>query len=481
MKDIQNFVPRISSSEAKVFVSETYGLDVDLTPLESERDQNFLCASSGGEKYVLKIANLKDNPGLLIMQNEMMNFLTNKLGVRICPSVIKSIDGAEITTGKFRGRDYNFRLLTYLEGKLFSGLKDPGLEDFKTIGELYGEIDTALFEFDHSSAARYLHWDLKNFIELNSYVEEVPEKSNRLLVEHFYQQYEAFFFPLAPHLRQGVIHNDGNDNNIIFTERDGRRFASGIIDFGDVVRTYIISEIAIVIAYALFKAENIQETFSSILRGYHRYFTITVEEARAVFHLVYARLCSSVLISAHQKKLNPNNEYLTVSEAPAWRTLQKLSGFSPPLFEKFILDSLGLEVRKTHLDREDILRTRRAHFGKSLSLSYADPLRIEKGFLQYLYDDSGRKYLDCVNNVCHVGHAHPAVTRAIQKQSIVLNTNTRYLYESLAEYSEKLTAKFPDPLNVCFLVCSGSEANELAIRLARNFTERKNILVSEHA
>jgi 4-aminobutyrate aminotransferase-like enzyme len=119
--------------------------------------------------------------------------------------------------------------------------------------------------------------------------------------------------------------------------------------------------------------------------------------------------------------------------------------------------------------------------GCNLSIAYEKPLNIVRGSMQYLYDDEGRRYLDAYNNVAHVGHCHPKVVAAGQKQMEQLNTNTRYLSDLILEYAEKLTGTLPDPLNVCFFVNSGSEANELALRLARAHTKARDLIVLEHA
>jgi 4-aminobutyrate aminotransferase-like enzyme len=119
---------------------------------------------------------------------------------------------------------------------------------------------------------------------------------------------------------------------------------------------------------------------------------------------------------------------------------------------------------------DDLLATRRRLLGPSLSVSYRTPLHIVRGEGAYLYDADGRAYLDCVNNVAHVGHAHPRVVEAGAAQMRVLNTNTRYLHELVLQYAERLTALLPDHLEVCWFVNSGSEANELALRLARAAT-----------
>jgi 4-aminobutyrate aminotransferase-like enzyme/Ser/Thr protein kinase RdoA (MazF antagonist) len=124
---------------------------------------------------------------------------------------------------------------------------------------------------------------------------------------------------------------------------------------------------------------------------------------------------------------------------------------------------------------------RRDLLGKNLSISYAQPLKIVRGWMQYLYDDTGRAFLDVYNNVPLVGHSHPRVVQAVQEQIALLNTNTRYLHDNVIRYAQRLTRLLPDPLRVCYFVNSGSEANELALRLARAHTGREDMIVLEHA
>ncbi len=130
---------------------------------------------------------------------------------------------------------------------------------------------------------------------------------------------------------------------------------------------------------------------------------------------------------------------------------------------------------------ESLIQRRRGMLGSNLSVAYENPVHIVRGSMQYLYDDADRRYLDAYNNVAHVGHCHPEVVAAGQRQMERLNTNTRYLSELILEYAEALTATLPEQLSVCFLVNSGSEANELAIRLARAHTQARDLIVIEHA
>jgi len=133
------------------------------------------------------------------------------------------------------------------------------------------------------------------------------------------------------------------------------------------------------------------------------------------------------------------------------------------------------------MTKAETLARRRQLLGRNLSIAYQNPIKIVRGSMQYLYDDEGREYLDAYNNVAHVGHCHPRVVQAGQQQMAVLNTNTRYLSDLINDYATRLTATLPESLKVCFFVNSGSEANELALRLARAHTGAQDLIVLDHA
>ncbi|MFQ6021117.1 MAG: aminotransferase class III-fold pyridoxal phosphate-dependent enzyme [Acidiferrobacterales bacterium] len=134
-----------------------------------------------------------------------------------------------------------------------------------------------------------------------------------------------------------------------------------------------------------------------------------------------------------------------------------------------------------HRSRQYLMNQRRRFLGKMLKVFYKEPIKIVRGEGQYLYDEKGNRWLDMINNVCHVGHCHPEVVAAGQAQMQMLNTNTRFLHDNIVAYVRRLLATFPDPLSICFLVNSGSEANDLALRLAWTYTKRKDLLVVEHS
>ncbi|MBV6654005.1 MAG: aminotransferase class III-fold pyridoxal phosphate-dependent enzyme, partial [Mameliella sp.] len=162
-------------------------------------------------------------------------------------------------------------------------------------------------------------------------------------------------------------------------------------------------------------------------------------------------------------------------EWPVWKSMCP----NPELF-------INLSEGATLADRvqwktETIRQKRQRSIGPNLSVSYQKPLHMVRAFKHYLYASDGRRYLDTVNNVPHVGHQHPCVVDAVQRQAGILNTNTRYLHTELVRYAESLAATLPEPLSVVYFVTSGSEANELALRMARTVTNRDAVIAMDGA
>ena len=144
-----------------------------------------------------------------------------------------------------------------------------------------------------------------------------------------------------------------------------------------------------------------------------------------------------------------------------------------------LLFKLGNLTSPQFTSEEELIDYRQQHLGKGLSLHYKVPIKMVRGDGVWLFDQQGRKYLDTVNNVAHVGHEHPKIVKAGQRQMAVLNTNSRYLHENINELAKELTETLPPELNVLHFVNSGSEANELAIRMVKTVTGEKDIIASE--
>ena len=136
---------------------------------------------------------------------------------------------------------------------------------------------------------------------------------------------------------------------------------------------------------------------------------------------------------------------------------------------------------KKNTNIKNLLQQKKIYISNNFSISYNKPIQFLEAKGQYFYDDKGRQYLDCINNISHVGHCHPEVHEALIQQNLKLNTNTRYLYKIMNDYSEKLINKFPKKLDTIFFVCTGSEANDLAYRIAKTYTKAKDVLVMDNA
>lgn len=127
----------------------------------------------------------------------------------------------------------------------------------------------------------------------------------------------------------------------------------------------------------------------------------------------------------------------------------------------------------------DLIDRRRALLGPNVSTFYDEPVHVVRGEGVWLWDAEGRQYLDCYNNVPHVGHCNPRVVEAICRQAATLNTHTRYLHEGILDYVERLTATYEDPLKTAILTCTGSEANDIALRMAEAMTGKRGIIATD--
>jgi 4-aminobutyrate aminotransferase-like enzyme len=216
-----------------------------------------------------------------------------------------------------------------------------------------------------------------------------------------------------------------------------------------------------------------------IIAEYNKIVPLEEKELDLLYWLIAARLCTSVCNSAYEKAQRPENAYIQISEKPAWELLKKWGCINPVYVQNEFRKAAGFEIRKEK-NIEDIQSERFSSVSSIFSVSYSKPIYMERAAFQYMFDKYGNRYLDAYNNIPHVGHSHPKVVEAGQKQMAKLNTNTRYLYDQINEYTSRLLTYFPKPLNKVFLVNSGSAASDLALRLARNFTGKTRIAALEH-
>lgn len=702
-------MPSLSLSEASGLAERLYGVRATASDLPSERDRNLLLCAESGERFILKLANLAERREVLEAECDVMLHLEPS---NITPRLIRTLEGATIGT---HGPQF-VRLISALPGTTLgtAPLHTDALR--QDLGRALGRLDHRLSTFDHPAFHRDFHWDLANAERvISQYLPLVADPALAERISTFTQYYKAHVVQMLPDFRRGVIHNDANDYNVLIDE--ARQTVTGIFDFGDMVYSHIVNDVAIAMAYVALSASDPLAATAAVVAGYHETFPLTEPELEALFNLMCMRLCVSACIAAKQIAERPDDDYLRISQGPLAKTLPMLAaihprlahytyrhacglppvphaprvtawlqqhsaGFAPltgqdlrttpvapidlsvgsplvssesaenapaeldrriqqklneynttigaggydearliydwtqnptedeprtihigldlslpagtPLYapldgvvhgfenaaarhdygpvivlrhrtdepdpvEFYSLyghlspDSLeGLHIGKpvakgelfarvgsapengdwwthTHVQlitdlldvpcnadgvvrasrrevwksicldpnlilgippdslprhepKSAIAAARHAHIGGNVSVSYgASPLNIVRGYKQYLYDEAAHRFIDGYNNVAHVGHCHPRVVRAVSEQLALLNTNTRYLQEQLTQYAEQLTALLPESLNVCFFTASGSEANELALRLARARTGARDLIVMDAA
>ena len=719
-------LPRIHSRHVPDIVKQLYDLDVVAESLNGERDLNFkLISTRDQSEYVFKIANQIEQYNMLECQECVFDRLSLSQTI-LSPRIITSTKGRTIES--IMGEDgtpYWCRLTTWMPGSLLSELDPLSELLLQSLGQVVADVDNQLVGFKHDALARPLLWKMDDALSVtDQYINLIEGEDKKQLVRYFQSLFEQKVTHNATNLRRSVIHNDANDNNVIVDDSDMfEQKVIGLIDYGDMVESWLVTDLAIACAYAMLDQPRPLDTAVSIVRGYNQKLPIQEIELEALFPMIAMRLCMSVSICAYQKSIEPDNKYLGISEQPAWRLLERLreipshfawyafreacemdpvpgaealsqwlenqscqsivnidlkaaplllldTSVSSPHIEagtdkydphnmtrdlfRAIEDSgalaaigrydeyrliyasddfvdfsghqrtlhLGIDVFQdagspifaplegvvyaissneqrfdyggcvilkhrwnssettaentfytlyghlstdslSHLQQGSVIQSgdylgamgnieengqwpphvhfeiitdmlnetetyvgvgshqyrnvwlglcpnpnsilkipervlsqplsdagcdpryltsrRKKYLTPSLSLSYQQPISVSRGVGQYLYDYTGRRFLDAVNNVPHVGHCHPAVSEAVGQSSRVLATNTRYLYRQLTDYAERLLAKFPSPLSVVFLVNSGSEANDLAMRLARSYTEGSQFFMLDHA
>ena len=700
----------ISETFVDEFVKEHWGLIGSAKRLAGYEDLNYLLRCDD-KKYLIKISIGAFSESLDFQIQALKYIARNSQDFPVeLPILINSSSDQDYIDFDHNENTYICRVHSWVPGQLMTDYEPKSKDLLRDLGRKAAMHQKLLDGFRHPAEKREnFEWDLANLQWLRAELENLDD-NKRMVISHFLGLYEANS-EVYDQLPKAVIHNDINDYNILVNDHQ----ISGFIDYGDMIYTQRINDLAILLAYACMDKPDPISSACEIINAYNEIVPLKEEELSCLFHLIALRNSVTVTQAAINYKLNPDNEYLLVSSAPALALLTKLYDVDPDLAEyrfrnacqmnalaqsdlfklwvsknegkwsnvcplsissqdyfvldlgigsselghfseynnarlhetkikallqqkqksfaigkfneirplyssdeftaigneghrwrtchigldffhdegmevyaffdgeifavhynegdknygntviikhettelsfytlyghlssesvsdlqrgkkvktgeyiastgsptengnwaphlhfQIILDMLGnahdfpgvcfVEERDLYtqicpdpsplfnitidqdgrIDKNEILSKRKEVLGRSYSISYSEPLYIQRAYMQYLYDEKGRKFLDCVNNVPHVGHQNDKVYQAACRQMALLNTNTRYLHENIVSFAESLTATLPDKLSVAHFVNSGSEANELAIRMARTSTNRNDILVMEH-
>jgi Ser/Thr protein kinase RdoA (MazF antagonist) len=313
--------PSLTAAEAVRLAHDLYGLNGTAQRLPSERDQNFVIETDSA-RFVLKIANKTESRSILEAQNAALAHLASR--VPFCPRVVPSASGGDINdapSGHF------VRLVTWLPGIPLGSLSHHPPALLADLGRCAGELDKALLDFDHPALHREFHWDLARAVEIvSAALPALPDAELRRALEDV-NHVAGRLLPRANNLRRSIVHNDANDYNVLVSGAPGTADlrVSGLIDFGDMVHTFTIADLAVATAYALLGKPDPLSAAVHVVRAYHAVYPITADEVSVLFDLAKLRLYLSVVHAADQQRQRPGDDYLTISQAPIRSTLPRLS------------------------------------------------------------------------------------------------------------------------------------------------------------
>jgi Ser/Thr protein kinase RdoA (MazF antagonist) len=320
------------------FIKTHYGLVGKLKNLPSYIDKNFLFtanATSTGDdtfQYVIKISSQSTSIAEIECENAAMKHVASKQINIQTPIVIESVDQQDLLNFTWPDTSVSkLRIVNFLPGDLYSQVdtEDAGLH--KSLGDLTGQITQAFNDFKHPAAHRESNWDIAQLAQLEPNLSYYQGLKKSRLTSHFLD-FKNNTLPALDLLPKQVIHNDINDNNLIVTQVDGQLSCTGLFDFGDIVYTQRLCELAVTMTYALMSQKNFLKTAKNIYQGYQ--LTVELGESEKVLlpKLIIARLLQSLLNSGKSFALEPENEYLLVSAAPAWDLLEKFESLKPDEF-----------------------------------------------------------------------------------------------------------------------------------------------------
>lgn len=461
--------PALPLDLLQAFAGHSYGLAGAWSPLEGERDQNHRITLAGGRSAVFKICQPAEGDAILQCQAEALEHIAETDPDLPVPHLIRTLGGDLLGRILHEDRSYPVIVLSWLEGDV---LGDALLtrDRRRELGSLLARLGVAMRGFvSGAPARRELVWDTRHAGLLAAEVDNLPQ-ADRELAAAILARHAAVTTPALNRMRSQIIHGDVHPYNAL-VDAQGR--ISGIIDFGDMVHGPLILDLANAAGDFLSPAADVADTIYDLVRGYRDVTPLEEAEVDALVDLIEVRLLMTPLVDSFKASNGiASQDYFQAFNSRSMPMIREMRRIGHDRLKALARRAAAFpSVPPRHAaTAEDAIARRRKVMGEKLYVFYDPPLHIVKGEGVWLTASDGRRYLDCYNNVPHVGHAHPYVAEAIARQARTLTTNTRYLTDQSIEYAERLAELAPEGLTAVTFVNSGSEANDLAWRMAKAFT-----------
>jgi 4-aminobutyrate aminotransferase-like enzyme/Ser/Thr protein kinase RdoA (MazF antagonist) len=488
------------TAEGERIARDLYGLAVSISALPGERDCNFRLrtadapgvdvpgaaaleagtAGAASRDFVLKILDVATDAQSTDCLVSVLDHLAEQDPTLPVPRLFPTQQGDAVGRFSRDGIEYATCLVSFLPGQLLiESSASPAL--LQNMGATLARIDRALQGFFHPSLTRRLAWDVRRLPELMEFSSLIESAAVRDAVDRVASGFRDCL-PRLRGLRSQAIHGDCHAANLL-VDVDGQSIC-GILDFGDMIHAPLIFEPAVAMSELLTEAVAPLDSAAAVLHGYAQGVVLQAAEVELLYDIVTARHAITVLVHAWRHHHDRQGaRVLEQASAQAARSLHHLLERDRQALTGTWHEAAGTfaaTVTPTAASSAGLARRHRL-MGAGAELFYEKPLHIVRAAGVWAYDAEGRAYLDVYNNVPHVGHTHPTVVAAIQRQTAILATHTRYLHENILEYAEQLTARLPAHLNACIFVNSGSEANDVAWRMAQMATGHGGGLIMEHA
>jgi len=320
-------LPEFGIDEAADIARRLFELEGPIKLLDGERDLNFLVGEPGA-RFVFKISNAEESPAMLECQHMVFERLAAARAFPMAVTARQSVNGKTIETVQdASGREHVSRVLPYIEGRLLREIENPSLSLLADIGHRLALLDRALDGFAHPALERPLLWKMDIALDIVDGYGSQLDAAARGLVDHFAERYRREVAPRLGQLRRAVIHNDANRNNLVVDESATRLLS--IIDFGDMVESWLVVDPALAATYTMLGQSNPLEAGAALFAGYREHQSLQTAEIEAAFDFICMRLCMSLCIGTYNYAQHPDNPYLATDLDAVSRLLGELREIEP--------------------------------------------------------------------------------------------------------------------------------------------------------